>query len=125
MKIKMFFVFGVLSLAVISYEFCARFYLWNTIMDETSMNREKYMALRDVFLKKYGNENIYHLKNSAGYMGISILLGFISIFFFILILISINKSYVKNNIYKLKKAMIIILLGGASIITFMNLWTLM
>ena len=89
------------------------------------LNREKYMALRDVFLKRYGDENLYHVLNLTGITGISIILGFISILFFLLILISIEKTPVKSNTYILKKIMLIALLVIAFIITFINLWSLM
>jgi hypothetical protein len=49
---------------------------------KSKLSREKYMALRDVFLKRYGDENLYHVTNLTGITGISILLGFISVVFF-------------------------------------------
>lgn len=125
-KTKLFFLFGVLCLVLISYELYSRFYLWFAIMDGASgLKREKYMALRDVFLKRYGDENIYHLTNYVGITGISILLGSISIFFFLLILISLEKTPIKSNANILMKVMLIALLVSASIITFGNLWSLM
>jgi hypothetical protein len=45
--------------------------------------------------------------------------------FFLLILISIGKTPVKSKIDILKKIILIVLLGSASVITFLNLWTLM
>lgn len=126
MKAKLFFLFGVLCLALILYEFRSRSYLWNAIMDGTSgLNREKYMALRDVFLKSYGDENVYHLKNIYGIIGVSILWGLLSMLFFLLILNSTEKIPIKNKIYILKKIMLIALLVSASTITFLNLWALM
>jgi glucan phosphoethanolaminetransferase (alkaline phosphatase superfamily) len=95
-------------------------------MDGTSgHNREKYMALWNEWAKIYGDENLYHLTNFHGIVGISILLGFISVLFFFLILISLEKTLVKNKIFLLKKILLIALLVSAFIITFMNLWTLM
>ena len=125
-KTTLFFLFGVLCLALISYEFCSSFYLWHAIMDGTNgRNREKYMALREVFLKRYGDENLYHVTNLTGIKGISIVLGSISILFFLLVLISIEKTPVKSNTYILKRIIIIALFGSAIMITFMNLWSLM
>jgi hypothetical protein len=125
-KPKLFSLFGVLCLGLISYEFYSRFYLWKAIMDgATGRNREKYMALRDVFLKRYGDENLYHVTNLTGITGISIILGSISILFFLLIFISIENSSVKSNTNILKKIMLIALMVSASIITFLNLWSLM
>jgi hypothetical protein len=123
MKTKLFFLSGVLCLGLISYEFYSRFYLWIAIMHGTNgRNREKYMALRDEFLKRYGDDNLYHLTNLTGITAVSIILGSISILFFFLILISMKKTPVK---YILQKIITIALLVIASIITFMNLWTLM
>lgn len=125
-KPKLFSLFGVLCLALIAYEFRSRFYLWKAIMDGTSgRNREKYMALRDVFLKRYGDENLYHVTNLTCITGISIILGSISILFSLLILISIEKTPVKSNTNILKKVMVIALMVSASIITFLNFWSLM
>ena len=93
MKIKLFFLFGVMCLFLISYGFRLRSYLWNAIKDGTTgRNRDKYMALRAVYPKRYGVENLYHITNTAGIIGVSILLGFISILFFLLTLISIGQQ---------------------------------
>jgi hypothetical protein len=40
-------------------------------------NKEKLMVLRDEWAKRYGDENLYHLKNIYGIVGVSILLPFI------------------------------------------------
>ena len=125
-KTTLLFLFGVFCLALITYEFRSQFILWHTIMDGTSgRNREKYMALRDVFLKRYGDENLYHVTNLIGITGISIILGSISILFFLLIFISEVKTPVKSNTNILKKIMLFALMVCASIITFLNLWSLM
>jgi hypothetical protein len=89
------------------------------------LNREEYMALRDVFLKRYGDENLYHITNVTAVTRISIVLGAISILFFLLIFIPVLQTPVKSNIYNLKKIMLIALLVIAFIITFINLWSLM
>ncbi len=125
MKIKLFFLFGVLCLALISYDFRLRSYLWNAIMDGTTGRNREYMALRDVFLKRYGDENLYQLINIHGIIGVSILLGFISIVFFYLTLTPYEKIRIKSKVIILKKIMLIALMVGAAVITFMNLWTLM
>jgi len=70
MKTKLFFFIGVLCLALISYDLYVRFYLSNAIMAGTDgTNREKYMALRDEWAKRYGDENLYHLTNFYGIIG--------------------------------------------------------
>lgn len=126
MKTKLLVLLGIFCLAIIAYEFRARSYLWNAIMDGTSgHNREKYMALREVFLKRYGDENIYQITNLNGVTGVSILLGLISILFFLLVLNPREKSPVKSKINIIKKIILIVLLLSASVITTMNLWTLM
>jgi hypothetical protein len=125
-KESLLFLIGVFCLVIITYESRSRFILWRTIMDGTSgRNREKYMALRDVFLKRYGNENIYHVTNLTGITGISIGLGFISILFFLLIFISEMQIPDKSNTNILKKIILFALMVCASIITFLNLWSLM
>ena len=126
MKTKLFFFLGVLCLAIISYDLCLRFYLYNAISAGTGgTNRENYLVLRDEWAKRYGDENLYHLTNSTTIIGVSILLGFISILFFFLILISPEKTPIKSKMNIIKKIILIALLAGASIITFLNLWTLM
>lgn len=126
MKIRLFSLFGVLCLALISYEFHSRTSLWNIIMNGVSgRDREKYMILRDVFLKKYGEENLYQITNISSVTGISILLGVISMVLFFLVLTSMEKKTLKSNIFLIKKIVIVLLWIGAAIITFMNLWTLM
>ena len=125
-KTTLFFFIGVFCLALITYEFRSQFILWRAIMDGTSgRNREKYMALRDVFLKRYGEENLYHVTNFTAITGISIVLGAISILSFLLIFISVVKTPVKSNTNILKKTMLFALMVCASIITFLNLWSLM
>jgi hypothetical protein len=125
-KTTLFFFIGIFCLALITYEFRSQFILWRAIMDGTSgRNREKYMALRDVFLKRYGDENLYHVTNLTGITGISIILGFISILFFLLIFISVVKTPVKSNANVLNMIMSFALMVCASIITFLNLWSLM
>jgi hypothetical protein len=89
------------------------------------LGREKYMALREVFLKRYGDENLYHVTNLTGITGISIGLGAMSMLFFLLIFISIEKSPVKSNTNLLKKIMLMALMFCAALITFMNLWSMM
>jgi glucan phosphoethanolaminetransferase (alkaline phosphatase superfamily) len=91
----------------------------------TGRNREKYMALWDVWAKRYGDENLYHLTNFHGIVGVSILLGFISALFFFLIIIPMEKTPVKSKTHIPKKMTIYVLLVSACIISFMNLWTLM
>lgn len=126
MKKKLFSLFGVLCIAIISYEYYARTLLWSATMGETTgRNREKYMALRDVFIEKYGNENIYQITNLDGVTGISILLGLISILFFILILNAKEKTTANNTINILKKILLAMLMLSSLIIIFLNLWTLM
>jgi len=125
MKTKLFFFFGVLCLALIAYDFRLRSYLWNVIMDGTSGNRVKYMALRDVFIERYGDENLYQLTNIHGIIGVSILLGFISMVFFYLTLTPYEKIRNKNKVIILKKIMLIALLVSAAIITFLNLLNLL
>ena len=125
-KTTLFFLIGVFCLAIITYEFRSQFVLWHAIMDGTSgRNREKYMALRDVFLKRYGDQNLYHITNLTGITGISIILGFIAILFFLLIFISEVQTPVKSKTSILNMIMAFALMVCASIITFMNLWSLM
>ena len=126
MKTKLFFFLGVLCLALISYDLRLRFYLSHAIMGGASCaNKEKFMALRDEWAKRYGDENLYHITNIYGIIGVSILLGFISMLFFFLILISIEKAPIKSKINFLKKIMLTALLVSASVITFLNLFSLM
>ena len=100
--------------------------MWLSIMaGKGRLNRENYMALRDVFLKRYGEENIYHITNITAVNGISILLGAISILLFLLIFISIEKSPVKSITNILKKILFMALMICASLVTFLNLWSLM
>jgi hypothetical protein len=125
-RTTLFFLIGVFCLALITYEFRSQFIMWHAIMGGTNgRNREKYMALRDVFLKRYGDENLYHVTNLTGITGISIILGFISILFFLLIFISLVKIPVKSNTNILNMIMAFALMVCAAIITFMNLWSMM
>ena len=125
-KPKLFFLFGVFCLAIITYEFRSQFYLWHSIMGgKGKLGREKYMALRDVFLKRYGDENLYHVTNLTGITGISIVLGAISILSFLLIFISVVQTPFKSKTSILNMIMAFALMVCASIITFLNLWSLM
>ena len=125
-KTTLFYLTGVFCLAIITYEFRSQFYLWHSIMGgEGKLGREKYMALREVFLKRYGDENLYHVTNFTGITGISIVLGAISILSFLLIFISVVKIPVKSKANILNMIMAFALLVCASIITFLNLWSLM
>jgi len=125
-KTTLFFLIGVFCLAIITYEFRSSFSLWHSIMGgKGRLNRENYMALRDVFLKRYGEENLYHVTNFTAITGISIVLGAISILSFLLIFISVVQTPVKSNMNILNMIMAFALMVCASIITFLNLWSLM
>ena len=125
-KTTLLFLIGVFCLTIITYEFRSQFILWHTIMGgKGKLGREKYMALRDVFLKRYGDENLYHVTNLTGITGISIVLGAISILSFLLIFISEVQTPVKSKTSILNMIMAFALMVCASIITFMNLWSLM
>jgi hypothetical protein len=125
-KTTLFLLIGVLCLAIITYEFRSQFILWHSIMGGNGkLGREKYMALREVFLKRYGDENLYHVTNLTGITGISIVLGAMSMLSFLLIFISIEKSPIKSNTNLLKKIMLMVLMFCAALITFMNLWSMM
>ncbi len=125
-KTTLFYLIGVFCLAIITHEFLSQFYLWHSIMGgEGKLGREKYMALREVFLQRYGYENLYHVTNLTSITGISIVLGAISILLFLLIFISVVKIPVKSKANILNMIMAFALMVCASIVTFLNLWSLM
>lgn len=124
MKAKLFFLAGVICLALTSYEFYDSNSRFNTIMEDR--NRTNYEGLQAVFFEQYEADNIYHIGNRGTIRGVSILLGVMAFTFFILTLVYTKDSASTDKISAtFKKTGIVILIIGACIVTFLNLWSIM